>query len=700
MTRRRLLTASLRESPPALPALIAIALLIVWATSQAGYPVTHWSPGGLIVLVLLAIALLAVPPPIKELPSAVKVALACLGAYTALSFLSILWAGVPADAWEGANRTLLYLLVFALFSLWRGRGMSAALLLTVWTVAMIALAVYVALRVDSATGRSFAGLFAEERLSYPVGYPNATAAQWLMAFWPALLLARSERIAWGLRGLLAGGSVLLADLALLSQSRGSLYAMGVMIVLVFALVPGRLRTFVAAVPVALAIGATTPVVLRVGDRLQSGLSAGAAVSAAVAAMLAAALLVGLLVGLGAAFESRRAFSPALASRARRGVATAATATLVALLAGGIAATGDPLARVRSAWDSFKAGYPATETSGTRLVSGLGSNRYDFYRVALNEFVAHPVLGIGADNFAHQYLAHGRSGETPRYPHSVELRTLTQSGLIGALLALAGLSAALLAGARAMRRSDRLGQAVAAAALGGFAYWAVHGSFDWFFEFAGLGAAAFALLGLACSLDPGRPARSRPAADGATGSAAALSRGGTSVHLGRMRMLRGVRPRGLALGALLVVAALAACLSLAAPWLSQRRIESAARIWPRAPLVAYARLSDAARLNPLSAEPYLVAGSIALRFGDLTRANREFYLALQRTPDDAYATLERGAIASARAERTAAVALLTRALALNPKDALARQALTVARRGGRVNIEQLNRSIFVRAQLRK
>ena len=69
-----------------------------------------------------------------------KVALGCLAAYTALSYLSILWAGVPGDAWEGANRTLLYLLVFALFACWRQRGASAALLLGAWTLAMVVLA--------------------------------------------------------------------------------------------------------------------------------------------------------------------------------------------------------------------------------------------------------------------------------------------------------------------------------------------------------------------------------------------------------------------------------------------------------------------------------------------------------------------------------------------------------------------------------
>ena len=115
----------------------------------------------------------------------------------------------------------------------------------------------------------------------------------------------------------------------------------------------------------------------------------------------------------------------------------------------------------------------------------------------------------------------------------------------------------------------------------------------------------------------------------------------------------------------VVLALAAAASLAAPWLSQLQVQSAARVWTKAPQTAYARLNDAARLNPLSDEAYLVAGSIALRFGDLARADHEFALALGRTPGDAYATLERGAIASTEDDRRGALALLERAARLNP-----------------------------------
>ncbi len=681
---------SLREAPATVPALAAVAVFVVWSTSQAGYPLTHWAPGALIVLALAIVAVAAVGLPWASVPLAIRLALGCLAAYTALSYLSILWASAPGEAWEGANRTLLYLLVFALFALWSKRGSGAALLVGFWTAAMIVLAVHVALRVDTSTGADYAGLFSGERLSYPVGYPNANAAQWLMAFWPALLLARGRDLHWALRGLLAGGAVVLADVALLSLSRGSLYATPVMVVLVFALVPDRLRTFATGVPVAVGIAASAPLVVRVGNRIEAGHSPYAATHAAIAAALIAALVVAGVVGAGAALETRRALSERAERGVRRALGATALATLLVLVVGGLAVAGNPVTRVRHSWESFEGGYSSSSTnSESRLLSGLGSNRYDFYRVALDEFASHPLVGIGVDNFQAQYLRHGRSNETPRYPHSVELRTLTETGLIGALLAIVGLGAALVAGRRAMRRSDdALGATVAAAALAGFGYWAVHGSFDWFWEFAGLGAPAFALLGIACSLAPAPPAGAPSGPSLAPAPARPVGR--TPLRLEG----RGGRVVAIALGGVL---ALAAALSLAAPWLSERQIQSAARIWPKAPLAAYARLGDAAKLNPLSDRAYVVEGTIALRFGDLARARAAFSQALGRVPDDAYATLELGAIASQTGSRAQALGLLERALFLNPRDPLTREALRTVRSGRNVNVEALNRAILRKAE---
>jgi tetratricopeptide (TPR) repeat protein len=720
------LIAPLRAAPATVPALGALALMVVWAADQAGYPLTHWSPGGLIVLALLAVALLAVPlrwAGRAGIPVPVRIAVGCLAAYTALSFLSILWAGVPGDAWEGANRTLLYLLVFALFACWAQTGPTAALLLCAWVLAMVGVGLFVLLHLRAAAGAAhLIALLPGGRLVYPAGYVNADAAQWLIAAWPALLLARERRLPWWLRGALAGGAVLLAEVALLSQSRGSVYAEPVMLVLVFVLLPGRVRTFALLVPVAAGIGVAAPAVLRVGGRVSvlegahGGValhspavlhSATAAVHAAVAATLLSALGVGAVVAAGAALERRRTLSPVAAARVHRALAAVAVALLVALVAGGWAAVGNPVTRARHAWDTFKSprGYAANST-GSRLTSGLGSSRYDFYRVALDEFAAHPLLGIGADNFAEPYLAHGRSSETPRYPHSVEMRTLVQTGLVGALLAVVGLGAALLAAWRALaqRHPDAaLARAVAAAAVAGFAYWVVHGSFDWFWEFAGLGAPAFALLGLACALAP-RPAVAEDSSTaGDPGTVSSFSDPYQSIPsealppAGRSSRADALGRRSrwpIALGA---AAALAAIVSLTAPWLSSLEVESAARTWVRAPAQAYARLDHAAQLNPLSDEPYVVAGTIALRLGELARADHEFALALGRTPGEAYATLERGAIASTSGNRREALALLERAVRLAPRDPLTRAALAEVRGGRRVDIGALNRSILRNAQ---
>jgi tetratricopeptide (TPR) repeat protein len=761
------LIAALRAAPATVPALAALALMLVWSTSDAGYPLTHWAPGGLIVLALLAIALAAVRPRLQEIPRAVRIAVLCLAAYTALCFLSILWAAVPGDAWEGANRTLLYLLVFALFACWPQRGATAALLLCAWMLALMALAAFAVLHVDAAAGSAarLDALLPGARLVYPAGYANADAAQWLMACWPALLLARSRQLPWGLRGALAGGAVLLAEVALLSQSRGALYATPVMLVLVFALLPGRVRTFALLAPVVAAIGAAAPAVLRVGERLESlqaappqrvaaaGVQAASAIHGATLAMFAAALAAALAVATGAAVERRRSPLPAPAARRLHRVGGAlALATLLVLIGGGWAAAGNPLTRARHAWDTFKSpsGYAANSHDESRLLGGLGSSRYDFYRVALDEFAAHPLLGIGADNFAEPYLAHRRSDESPHYPHSVELRTLAETGLLGTLLAVLGLGAALYACRRALARAteefarptdesarpsdelahavdesarppdelahavdesarppaelaratnelarpaDELARAVAAAALAGFGYWVVHGSFDWFWEFAGLGAPAFALLGLACSLTP--RAKVAPAH---AGSAPAHA-GSAPAHAGsaparRAAGRRRLRPWIALAGALLALGAIA---SFTAPWLSELQVQSAAGIWVGDPAQAYARLDDAGRLNPLGDEPYVVAGSIALRREELARADHEFALALRRTPGDAYATLERGAIASAQGRPRVALTLLRRAVRLNPREPLTRQALALARRGQRLDVGALNRSILSNAQ---
>ncbi len=489
------------------PACATLVVFVAWAYHQAGYQANQWAPGGLMVLGLLCISVGVLRRKLAEVPPLIRLSLGSFAAYTAFSFLSVLWAASPEEAFEGANRTLLYLLVFALFASWPLRADGAALLLGAWVLAMVALAAYVLLRLDVATGVGLRELMPEGRLSYPSGYFNANAAQWLMAFWPAVLMARSRRVPWALRGLLAGGAVVLAEAALLSQSRGSLFATAAMLVLVFALLRERTRTFALMVPIALGVGLAAPAALAVGDHLRQGTVSAVYVHRAILATLLVAVAVGLVVAVCAVIETRGASSQPAIRHIRRGLDFVAIATLLAIAVAAFVVAGNPVTRIQRSWDSFKDERPPDSATGSHLAS-LGSTRFDYYRVALDEFLAHPLIGIGADNFQQQYLRSRHTTDAPRYPHSIELSALAYTGVVGALLGAIGLCAALLAGASAVRATagaDPLASVVAAAALAGFAYWLIHGSVDWFWEIAGLGAPAFALLGLACALAP----RTRP-----------------------------------------------------------------------------------------------------------------------------------------------------------------------------------------------
>jgi hypothetical protein len=252
----------------------------------------------------------------------------------------------------------------------------------------------------------------------------------------------------------------------------------------------------------------------------------------------------------------------------------------------------------------------------------------------------------------------RSDEEPLYPHTAILRIPAQTGVVGTALVL------LLVGfvARAVLRVRRTPPwPTAAALLGGFAYFVVHSAADWLWEFPGLTGPALMLAGIAVGLLP----RTGPA----------------PVPNSRRRYLR------LAL-ALPVVALV---LVFGGPWLSARQVDSASAAWRSNPADAFSQLDRAARLNPLSAQPYLVGGAIASRLGDVRRVQREFERALDREPDNWYATLELGVVESQRGNWGQALRFLTRARALDPLEPTVAYALGRVRRHRPVDFATLDRS---------
>jgi tetratricopeptide (TPR) repeat protein len=317
--------------------------------------------------------------------------------------------------------------------------------------------------------------------------------------------------------------------------------------------------------------------------------------------------------------------------------------------------------VAHAWNQFKT--KKTPHGGASRLGRLGSNRYDFWRVAWKEFAGAPVAGIGADNYQEAYLRRGKSSESPLYPHSVELRTLSQTGLIGALLLATALGAALAAALVAMRRRGGWGAAAAASGVGAFVYWLVHGSVDWLWEFPALGGVAFALLGIAAGLAPRRtepPGSSRrPVAAGPLAAA-------------------GVAAVGLVLA-----------VSFAMPWLADRYASDAAAIWGARPARAFDKLDTAAGLNPLSPRPKLLAGAIALRLDRPRAAERYYRQAIDRDRGGAAAYLELGAIVYESGRRAEGTSALERAAELQPRDEVTASVLGRARRGRRIDVAAMN-----------
>ena len=666
-SRRRFTVRRAAVDALALPALLTIAVGLLLAVHDGGFGGESWYPAALFVLALLTLSVTVAPPDgVDAAPRIVRRALAALVAFALWALLSATWSDVPALAWDGANHVFLYAIVLALATLrpWPADTFAIALGLVSVGLAAIALGVLV----DLAGGDSSASMFIESRLSEPTGYANATASLWLIGVWPALALACHGRAAWIVRAGALGVACLLMQTSLLSVSRGGLLATGVTALVFVALSHDRHKAFAGlAVLFGCGLLAAGPV-FAVGDAitapeleraLDPAIMAIALTCALATVLGATAILVARRVAAGMSTEARTAWP-------RRAVrASALLAVLAATLA--ILSAGGPATWVDARWQDFKtSGYTEVKTGSARITGSLGSNRYDFYRVALNEFAEHPLAGIGYGSFQVPYLIDRRSDEAPIYTHSLAIGVLSQVGLVGAVLLLAFLTCALMAAARSLAAGDGR-RTLVAGALAGFTVWFVHGLVDWLWEFPGLGILAFALLGLAMrGVAPGVHAASAPQPP----------RG--SVGLAR---------RAAAAVVIIAVAASFAMLGIGAR-LTRTALDEATTD----PARATQRLEQAARFNALAAGPLLTRGLLAQRLGDHDAAHSAFARALEREPRNWFAELELGLVHADAGRRAPALRALARASRLNPRQDVIEEVLATVRAGGRVDPAAVERAL--------
>ena len=374
-----------------------LGICVVWAWHDGGFAPEEWLPGGLLLLALLCTA--AASAEVRARLWARPLPLVLFGLYVAWSYLSILWAQVPADALDGANRTLVYWLVFALFT---GLGLSERLgsaVVLAWGVALAALGMVVL--VQSATASASTGHFDLGRLAAPISYPDGDAALFLSACLALVVLASRRQAGWQSRLAACVGAVVLADLSVLCQSRGALVWFPCALVLYLAVARSRLRALAHIALVAAAVAPAVPALLHVYSVVVAGHDRQGAAQSALAWI---AGTVGLaVIGLGALLLFERQVT--LSGRARMLIGTSVAVLIgaAAVSSGVIAAGHHPLGRAERAWHNFTTNKAAAPTRTLHFTSGFGTSRYDVWRIGVRQFLAHPLTGVGADNFIVGYL---------------------------------------------------------------------------------------------------------------------------------------------------------------------------------------------------------------------------------------------------------------------------------------------------------
>ena len=378
----------LRAAPSAL---LAVAVCSLAWNQNGSIAIGDWglyaALGAMLVAAILVSGWSVVPP------TAGRTAVVALIALGIWDVISATWSAVPSHARDEALLAGFYALVLAvpMLSLRGESDRHLAAGVTVACLMILAVGTLVAVRLAGDPAADYG----DGRLTFPISYVNAQGAMQVIGFFPALALAADRTLNVVVRALALGGSTAMLVGWLLTQSKGAGLSLLAGAVFLVAASPSRLRVLaVAVVPVALVLGAYSPLTEPFRDRNAAGF-ADAIRSATTTALVLCA--VATVIGAAYAVVDRRVIVP---ERARRAAAVGAALAATLAVVGGITAffvgVDHPGRFAHDRWASFKR-LPTTESGSSHLVS-LGSNRYDFWRVELRMSADHPLGGIGARGF--------------------------------------------------------------------------------------------------------------------------------------------------------------------------------------------------------------------------------------------------------------------------------------------------------------
>ena len=480
----------------------------------------------------------------------------------------------------------------------------------------------------------------EFRYQHPTGYANGNAALGVIGMLAAFGLSTDRDANPVLAGLFLAVAALLADFALLSQSRGSFIGVAVATPVFLIFAPDRLRVLTRLLALAGAVALAAGPIFDVYNAGEVGRRARPRPGRRGGGHPCPPCSSPAPRGCCSPWRSEpRAGTSASRPPAGAPGTRASPCSSLAVVAIGLVNLGRITDTVDEQWATLTgAEYDSVE--GARISNLDPYERPDYWRVAIDLFQESPVTGVGTGNFEREYTARRHEPKHSRYVHNMFLRALGEGGFVGAALLAAFFLSLFVAGGLLRRRLARAPSLVLATALAIAAYFAVHLNFDWLEEIPAVASPALALpivaLVVAARPPGGESAGAVPRAPRARGPG---------------------WPRGLA-GIALV--------ALVPAYLSVRYVNRAEERAAVDVDSAFEDLDRARSLNPASLDPDLAEGRIAIsaRRYDVAREAFEHSLTVE---DNWLAHFELALINTGRGRFGPAAAQLRQARALNARD---------------------------------
>src|SRR3954451_12918013 len=407
-------------------------------------------------------------------------ALGALAGYTGWIAPSTTWAALEGPAAADMERAILYLGAFiAVAAAFRPRSAARAVEPGLAAGAFVITGYGLVGRLLPGIVHQHATASSAGRLDQPLTYWNATGALAALGLVLCTRIAGDNDRRGELRAAAAAAAVPLPAGVYLSFSRGALAALAAGIIVLLVAAPSWIQLRAAAICLeAGALGAAACAVFAsvrgVSGSLHTRETRGAVVFVALVALMA--------IAAGLALWARRA--------ERAGTTRLGPLPLPRWAP--LAAAGLVIAIVVAPVVIAKGTSTATPTAGetSQRFGSVGSNRYEYWKVALKVAAAHPVAGVGTSGFAVEWLKRRDIADAAHDAHSLELETLAELGLVGFVL-LCGLRFSVALAARRVHRYD---PGLAAGPIAALSLWTLHAAIDWDWEMPALTLLAVVLAG--------------------------------------------------------------------------------------------------------------------------------------------------------------------------------------------------------------